>query len=68
MSMFRPRVPNPAASAPALPPIKAKMLETADSGSDRSRARNRRRGRSALRIDLATGRASDGSGVNVPRS
>jgi hypothetical protein len=66
--MFKPKVPStPAAAAPA-PEEKPKELKRQESAS-RTEAKTKRKGRSALRIDLQGGTAgADGTGINVPRA
>ena len=67
-NMFKPKVPDaPAVAAPA-PTKDPKELKRGES-ADRTAAKTKRKGRSALRIDLKGGTAgADGTGINVPRA
>jgi hypothetical protein len=62
-----PTVPTPAAPAVAAPSEKPKELSRQESSS-RTEAKSKRKGRSALRIDLQGGSAgSEGTGINIPQ-
>ena len=66
--MFKPKVPDAPAAAAPTPVNKVKELKRTESSS-RTQAKTKRKGRSALRIDLKGGSAgADGTGINIPRS
>lgn len=66
--LFKPKIPKPAAAPAPAPQEQPKRLEIAET-SGRTAVRNKKRGRSGLRIDLQAGTAgADGTGINVPRA
>lgn len=67
-NIFKPKIPKQETPAPppAPPTDEPKKLEQAESAA-RTAHKNRRKGRSALRIDLQAGTAgAGGTGINVP--
>ena len=66
MSGFKPKVPDTPAVAATAPALKINKLRTQESAA-RNQTTSKRKGRSALRIDLQSGNAgAGGTGVNVP--
>jgi hypothetical protein len=67
-NMFKPKVPDTPAVAAPTPNMKINKLRT-EGSTTRAQSTSKRKGRSALRIDLQSGSAgAGGTGVNVPNT
>lgn len=68
-NVFKPKVPEPAAAPAPAPEKAAKRLETGAESSGRTQAKQKRKGRAGLKIDLQAGTSgADGTGINVPKA
>lgn len=65
--VFKPKTPEIEAPTPAAPPAPEAGETTEDSIRPENISRRKKGGRGSLRVDLNTGGANVGTGVNVPR-